>query len=111
MYSIYILRCEDESLYTGITTNMQRRYQEHFLKLNKGAKYTHSHSVKKIEAIWTCETRSLAAKLEYWLKTLTKYKKEMIIQDNYYLDIYLKEKINPTLYQRQQDKGDEFSDY
>ena len=44
---VYILRCKDNSLYTGITNNLEKRYQDHCEK--KGAKYTKSHLVKKIE--------------------------------------------------------------
>lgn len=98
MYYIYVLRCTDQSLYTGITTDVQRRFKEHLHQ--KGAKYTKVHKVQKIEAIWQCESRSLALKLEYWLKTLTKEKKEKIIFDNAYLKIYLGEKIDIVAYQR-----------
>lgn len=98
MYYIYILRCTDHSLYTGITTDVQRRFEEHLHQV--GAKYTKVHKVDKIEAIWQCESRSLALKLEYWLKTLTKEKKEKIISDNTYLKNYLSKKIDMLSYQR-----------
>ena len=42
---VYILRCKDNSLYTGITNNLEKRYQDHCEK--KGAKYTKSHFSKK----------------------------------------------------------------
>lgn len=61
MYYVYMLRCEDNSIYTGITTNVSKRMEEHFTKV-KGAKYTHSHTAKKLEAIWQTENRILASK-------------------------------------------------
>ena len=45
-YYIYILRCNDESLYTGITTDIVRRYEEH--EKGRGAKYTRAKGVKRI---------------------------------------------------------------
>ncbi|MBQ3573901.1 MAG: GIY-YIG nuclease family protein, partial [Clostridia bacterium] len=38
MYYVYMMRCSDNSLYTGITTDLERRFEEH--KSKKGAKYT-----------------------------------------------------------------------
>ena len=77
-YYTYILRCEDNSLYTGMTNNIETRMNEHF-SLN-GAKYTKSHKAKKLEAVWTSTNRSLACRLEYHIKTLDKQKKEKIIK-------------------------------
>ncbi len=81
MYYVYMLRCEDNSIYTGITTNVSKRMEEHFTKV-KGAKYTHSHTAKKLEAIWQTENRILASKLEYHIKKLVKAKKEELISKN-----------------------------
>ena len=100
MYFIYILRCYDQSLYIGITKDIKRRMQEHCLKKNKAAKYTKSHSVKNMEALWICKNRSFASSLEYWLKTLSKSKKELIIQNNEYLSQFLSHKIDINQYQR-----------
>lgn len=47
MYYTYILRCSDNSLYTGITNNLQRRMEEHFNQTKKCAKYTLRHTPKK----------------------------------------------------------------
>ena len=43
MYYTYILRCKDNSLYTGITTDLERRVREHITKDEKCAKYTYLH--------------------------------------------------------------------
>ena len=80
MYYIYMLRCEDNSIYTGITNHLERRMQEHFLKTKECAKYTKRHTPVKIEKVWTCENRILASKLEYRIKKLTKQEKEDLIK-------------------------------
>ena len=97
MYYIYMLRCKDESIYTGITTDLQRRMQEHFSKDKKCAKYTKSHQAKKIEAVWQTENKSLASKLEYHIKKLSKNKKEQLLKKNK-LEEVLNEKIECDKY-------------
>lgn len=52
MYYIYMLRCKDDSIYTGITTDLDRRMKEHFGAGEKSAKYTRSHVALKLEAAW-----------------------------------------------------------
>lgn len=80
MYYVYMLRCEDNSIYTGLTTDVERRLVEHQDQaLGKGAKYTKQHGAIQIEAVWSCENRKQASKLEYWIKRLTKRKKESLI--------------------------------
>ena len=81
MYYIYMIRCKDNSIYTGITTDMKRRWQEHLEQGEKCAKYTKNHPVLKIEAVWQTEARVEASKLEYQIKTLTKKEKEKLIQN------------------------------
>ena len=49
MYYIYMLRCKDNSIYTGITTDISRRMKEHFNKEKRCAKYTLTHSAKKLK--------------------------------------------------------------
>ena len=98
MYYTYMLRCENNSIYTGITTNVERRMQEHFNKDKRGAKYTKSHNPKKLECVWESENKVLASKLEYRIKTLTKAQKEELIQ-NKDLERYLAEKIECEKYQ------------
>lgn len=97
MYYTYILRCEDGSLYTGITTDVKRRFNEHCTDETKGAKYTARHKPVKIEAVWSSGTRALASKLEYRIKQLTKKEKEEIIKSSN-LEI-LKEKIDVSEYE------------
>ena len=79
MYFTYILRCKGGSLYTGITTDVQRRFSEHTSGNGKGAKYTGSRTPVKIEAVWQSETRSQASKLEAAIKKLKKAQKEELV--------------------------------
>jgi len=82
MYYVYILRCKDNSLYTGITTDISRRMEEHFSKNDKCAKYTFRHGALKLEKLWQTENRSLASKLEFNIKRLSKIQKEKLIVDD-----------------------------
>ena len=98
MYYIYMLRCEDNSIYTGITTNIEHRMKEHFTKENC-AKYTYTHTAKKLEAVWQTENRILASKLEYHIKTLKKSQKEELIKkDN--IEELLSNKIESKKYKK-----------
>ena len=100
MYYTYMIRCMDNSLYTGITTDIERRFNEHSEKDEKGAKYTKSHDVIKLAAVWETQNRSDASKLEYSLKHITKRKKEEIIKDNNKFNEYLSKKIDCEIYKR-----------
>ena len=97
MYYIYMLRCEDNSIYTGITTDINRRMDEHFKKDKRCAKYTLTHVAKKLENVWQAENRVLASKLEYQIKKLTKQQKEQLVL-NHKLEEVLLEKIETDNY-------------
>ena len=98
MYYVYMLRCTDNSLYTGITTDLERRMKEHFSKDKKCAKYTKRHEAQKMEMAWETENRILASKLEYHIKTLSKAQKEELIKAPIKLKEFLESKIDYTLY-------------
>ena len=100
MYYIYMLRCEDNSIYTGITTNIERRMEEHLERSSKCAKYTRTHVAKKMESVWETENKALASKLEYRIKELTKKQKEELIKESKKLDKYLGSKIEVKLYKK-----------
>lgn len=85
MYYVYILRCSGNTLYTGIAADIGRRMAEHFGQTEKCAKYTKSHRAEKLEAYWETENRSLASKLEYRIKQLTKQQKLRLIEDDNFL--------------------------
>lgn len=77
MYHLYILLCKDNSLYTGITTDLERRFQEH--KDGKGSKYTQSRGVKKIVYTEPFKTRSAASKREAEIKGFNRQKKLQLV--------------------------------
>ena len=79
MYYTYMLICNDNSIYTGITNDVKRRFQQHCA--GKGAKYTISHKPQKIIAVFSSKDKSIASKLEYKIKQLTKKQKEYIYQN------------------------------
>lgn len=98
MYYTYILRCKDNSLYTGITTDLERRLKEHKEKGEKTAKYTLRHEAEKMEIAWESENRVLASKLEFNIKRLTKKQKEELIKNPKLLNKFLGDKIQTELY-------------
>ena len=100
MFYTYMLRCEDNSIYSGITTDLERRLEEHRSKTVKTAKYTLTHSALKFEAACESQTRSTASKLEFNLKKLTKAQKENIIKDENNFSKALGEKLNCEEYKR-----------
>ena len=65
---VYILECYDESLYTGITNNIEKRMNAH--KKGVGSKYVRSKRFKKILHAITVIDKSQAAKMEYSIKQL-----------------------------------------
>lgn len=97
MYYTYMLRCEDNSIYTGITVDVKRRLREHVEKSKKCAKYTATHQARRIEAIWESENKSLASKLEFHIKKLKKMEKENLIKEKD-LNKYLGDKIEIEKY-------------
>jgi len=79
-YYVYILQCSDNSLYTGITTDLERRVFEHN-NSDKGAKYTKIRRPVILVYSEKYEDRSSASKREYAIKKLTREKKLSIIRD------------------------------
>lgn len=77
-YFTYILRCADDTLYTGITTDIERRLAEHNQD-EKWAKYTRMR--RPVELIYNenYSTRSEASKREYEIKQMTKKEKEELV--------------------------------
>jgi putative endonuclease len=65
---VYILECYDESLYTGITNDLNKRMQTH--RSGKGSKYVRSKRFKQILHAISVEDKSEAAKMEYRIKQL-----------------------------------------
>ena len=73
MYYLYLIQCEDGSIYTGITTDLKRRFKEHSDKV--GGHYTRAHKVEKILYAEKYPTRSEALKREMEIKKLRRKEK------------------------------------
>lgn len=99
MYYTYIIRCEDNTLYTGMAKDLEARMLEHYHRTEKCAKYTMRHHMKKLEMAWTSADRSLASKLEYNIKHLSKSQKEDLLI-NFDLKKYLEDKIDVKEYSK-----------
>lgn len=79
MYYLYILKCADKTLYTGITINLERRIGEHNTS-KKGAKYTCSRRPVKLVYFKKFRNRSTATKAECKIKTLSRKDKLKLIK-------------------------------
>ena len=97
MYYTYMLRCSDNSIYTGMTNNLEKRIKEHLSKSKNGAKNNKSHNAIKLETAWRSKEKSLACKLEYQIKNLTKQQKENLIKGEK-LSTYFKGKLDCRRY-------------
>ncbi len=73
-WHVYLLRCSDGSLYTGITTNLERRLYEHN-HTARGARYTRSRRPVELVFSQTCQTRSEALRYEHRLRRLPRHVK------------------------------------
>ena len=73
MYFVYILKCKDGTLYTGITTDVTRRLEEH--KSGKGAHYTRAKGVEGVLYAEECEDRSTALKRDAMIKKMSRVEK------------------------------------
>ena len=79
MWSIYMIRCGDRSLYTGISNNVPKRFAVHQSGGSQAAKYTRTRHPLKL--VFTAEigTRSAATRAEYYVKQLPKGTKESLV--------------------------------
>ncbi len=72
-WQVYIIRCSDDSLYTGITTEIGRRFAEH--AEGKGAKYFRGRQPVEVVYLEDGHSRSSASKREVQIKTMNRYEK------------------------------------
>jgi putative endonuclease len=77
---IYILRCADNSLYTGITLDVSKRLDQHNGIDKNGAKYTKARRPVKLVYQEISHSRSAACKREFAIKSLKKFEKESLIR-------------------------------
>jgi putative endonuclease len=76
---VYIIRCKDQSLYTGYTTNVKRRLQVH--SEGKGAKYTRGRGPFQLVLVETFQEKSEAMKREAEIKRYPRHKKTELITE------------------------------
>ena len=79
-WCVYICRCNDGTLYTGITNDIERRISEH--NAGKcGAKYTRSRQPVELVYVEKVENRSMAAEREYQIKRMPLAEKRALFQE------------------------------
>lgn len=76
---VYILRCADSSLYTGVTTDVDKRLKQHNGIEKNGAKYTRSRQPVALVYQEHSTSRAAACKREHTIKSLKKFEKERLI--------------------------------
>jgi len=79
IYFVYMIRCKDDSLYTGITNNISKRWEQH--RKGTASKYTKARGPVSIEYIETMKNKSEAMKKECFIKKKTKRFKENLIKE------------------------------
>ena len=79
MYTVYILQCSDDTLYTWITTDLERRVRQHNGELVWWAKYTRARWPVQVVYSESFDTRSDATKREYEIKKLPRNHTRLLI--------------------------------
>jgi len=77
---VYFLRCNDNSLYAGVTTDILRRIGEHN-NSKLGAKYTRARRPVTLAYLEEADNKSEACKKEYLIRHLSKTKKELLVRE------------------------------
>ncbi|WP_178915735.1 GIY-YIG nuclease family protein [Natronomonas gomsonensis] len=76
-HCVYVIECVDGSLYTGYTTDVQRRVQEH--DAGEGAKYTRGRTPVELVYTESFDSKSAAMSREYEIKQLSRAEKERLV--------------------------------
>ncbi len=90
-WHLYLIRCHDGSLYTGITTDVARRFAEHQGNGNAGAKYLRGRGPLLLVFQKKLGSRSLALGVESKVKKLSKARKEELVRANTRIDEMIKQ--------------------
>jgi len=85
-WHLYLIRCHDGSLYTGITTNVARRFAEHQGNSDTGAKYLRGRGPLVLVFQRKLGSRSLALGVENKIKKLSKARKEELVRADTRID-------------------------
>ncbi|MFB6236316.1 MAG: GIY-YIG nuclease family protein [Halopenitus sp.] len=79
MHYVYVLRCADDTLYTGYTTDVERRVAEH--DAGEGAKYTRGRTPVELVHVEEFAEQSTAMSREYEIKQLSRREKERLVEE------------------------------
>ncbi len=90
-WHLYLIRCHDGNLYTGITTNVARRFAEHQGNGDTGAKYLRGREPLMLVFQKKLGSRSLALGVESKVKKLSKARKEELIRTKKYIEVIIKQ--------------------
>ena len=80
LWVVYLLRCNDNSLYCGITKHLEKRIKQHNGELVGGAKYTRANGPCELVYQESADDRSSASKREYEIKSMTRENKLLLIK-------------------------------
>ena len=80
VWFVYMVRCADDSLYTGIAKDVSRRVEEHNGRAGPGAKYTRARQPVTLVYQEAADSRSAAAQREYAIKRLSRAAKTSLIE-------------------------------
>lgn len=83
MYKVYILKCSDNTLYTGITIDLDKRLRQHNWEIVWWAKYTLARKPVELLYFEDSENRSEASKREYEIKKLKREQKLKLIKEKW----------------------------
>ncbi|WP_300758431.1 GIY-YIG nuclease family protein [uncultured Brachyspira sp.] len=83
---VYIILCDDNCYYTGITNNLINRFTKH--KNGKGANYTRSHKPLKFLSAWEVDSVNTALSIEHYIKSVNKKIKVLFAENNRLLKQY-----------------------
>ena len=90
-WHLYLIRCRDRSLYTGITTDVARRFAKHQGNGDTGAKYLRGRGPLVLVFQRKLGSRSLALGVESKVKKLSKARKEALLRDNTHIEAIIKQ--------------------
>ena len=88
---LYVIRCADDSLYTGVSTDVNRRLSVH--RAGKGAKYLRGKGPLDMVCSHSIGTRSQALKVEREFRKLSKVNKERLLENETEWIIYLSDRL------------------
>lgn len=75
---VYLIECTDGSLYTGVATDVERRYGEH--ATGKGARYTRAHPPRRLLSCFAHPDRAAACRAEHAIKRMTRAAKQALCE-------------------------------